>query len=214
VSRQDDTKELIEAHSRRLHQLEVQRAEYGISVEPSIPNEIDSIKEKIKELQIELEKLQEFDFLLSSNDEWLLSVGSPRSYAARGSIQQKMILEFPFVFINNGQIPIVVQNLRLIFPKEDTRTPLKFIATVEKLGTDKGRGFATQFPLVPGEAKLLICEFHRQPGEMIFKAGSYPLNLQAKLGKSEKWETICNFSINLWFSLTGRPKKVDKGGII
>jgi hypothetical protein len=197
VSRQDEIKELISAHRRRLHQLEIQRAEYGISVDPRIPNEIDNIKQEIKDLQAELEKIQGFDFLPSPSNEWPLSVGKPRSFAARGSIHQKLILEFPFIFINNGQTPIIVQNLRLLFPDEEIQTPLKFVATVEKLGTDKGRAFATQFPLAPGEAKLLICEFQRQPGEMIFKAGCYLLNLQAKLGDSKKWDTICNYSINV-----------------
>ena len=45
----------------------------------------------------------------------ILRVGTPRSYAAFGSVENKMVLEFPFVFFNDGPIPIIVQNLRLVF---------------------------------------------------------------------------------------------------
>lgn len=126
-----------------------------------------------------------------------LIVGSPRTFAAFGSLEGKMVLEFPFVFFNNGPTPIIIQNLRLIFAEEKEPYPLGFNATVKKLGKDEDRAFATQFPVRGREALLLICEFQRTPGGMIFEERNYPLELQAKLDNSTKWKRICKFNLNV-----------------
>jgi hypothetical protein len=126
-----------------------------------------------------------------------LHVGSPRSYAAFASKHGKMVLEFPFVFFNDGPMAIIVQNLRLAFLHETQPHPLFFNATVKKLGTDEDRSFATQFPVRGREAKLLICEFQRTPGGMVFEVRNYPMELQDKLGNAKKWKTICCFSLNI-----------------
>src|SRR5688572_21193856 len=76
-----------------------------------------------------------------------LRVGRPRTFAAFGSQDGKVVLEFPLIFFNDGPIPIFVQNLRLIFLEEKQPRPLNFIAIVKKLGTDEDRAFATQFPV-------------------------------------------------------------------
>jgi hypothetical protein len=126
-----------------------------------------------------------------------LRVGAPRTYAAIGSLSDTMVLEFPFVFFNDGPMPIIVQNLRLIFSDETEPRPLDFIATVRRLGTDEDRSFATQFPVRGREAMLMICEFQRKPGGMDFEARSYPMELQAKLGNNKPWKCICCFSLNV-----------------
>ncbi len=126
-----------------------------------------------------------------------LHVGSPRTFAAFGSQEGRMVLEFPFVFFNDGPIPIFVQNLRLLFLQEPQPRPLNFIATVKKLGKDEDRAFATQFPVHGREAILLICEFQREPGCMTFEARNYPMELQAKLGNSKKWKQIRRYSLNV-----------------
>lgn len=126
-----------------------------------------------------------------------LHIGSPRTYAAFGSQEGRMVLEFPFVFFNDGPMPIFVQNLRLLFLQETQPRPLSFIATVKKLGKDEDRAFATQFPVHGREAILLICEFQREPGGMTFEARNYPMELQAKLSNSKKWKQICRFSLNV-----------------
>lgn len=126
-----------------------------------------------------------------------LHVTTPRSYAAFGSVERKMVVEFPFVFFNDGPIPIIVQNLRILFLDEDEAQPLNFNATVRKLGTDEDRAFATQFPVRGREAVLLICEFQREPGGMVFKSQSYRLELQAKLGKSKKWKRLTRFPLTV-----------------
>lgn len=126
-----------------------------------------------------------------------LSVGPPRTYAAIGSLDRQMILEFPLVFFNDGPTPIIVQNLRLVFAGERGSSPLVFVATVGKLGTDQGRSFATQFPVRGREAMLLICEFQREPGGLVFEARSYPLELQAQTGNRKLWKSICRFTLNV-----------------
>lgn len=126
-----------------------------------------------------------------------LHVGSPRAYAAFGSQDGKMVLEFPFVFFNDGPLPIIVQNLRLLFLHETQPRSLNFIATVKKLGKDEDRSFATQFPVRGREALLLICEFQREPGGMAFEARNYPMELQAKIGNAKEWRRICRFSLNV-----------------
>ena len=85
-----------------------------------------------------------------------LHVSAPRTYAAFGSLEAKMVLEFPFVFFNDGPIPIIVQNLRLVFPDETQLRPLIFMATVKEVGNHQDRAFATQFPVRGREALLLL----------------------------------------------------------
>ena len=97
-----------------------------------------------------------------------------------------MVVEFPFVFFNDGPLPIIVQTLRVLFLNEEKARPLNFIATVQKLGKDEDRAFAIQFTIRGREAVLLICEFQREPGGMIFKAQTYMMEVQAKLGNNKK----------------------------
>lgn len=102
-----------------------------------------------------------------------LHVSGPRSYAAKGALDGRLILRFPFVFFNDGPMPIIIQNLRLIFVEENDGRPLKFAATVKKIRTsdeDQERDFAVQFPVRGREALPLICEFQRNPGGMVFEA--------------------------------------------
>lgn len=54
MSREDNIKELITVHHKRLQELKKQRAMYGISVDPRIPVEIDEIEAQIEKLQAEL----------------------------------------------------------------------------------------------------------------------------------------------------------------
>jgi hypothetical protein len=116
-----------------------------------------------------------------------LKIGPPRAFAAIGSLTGKMVVELPFVFFNDGPMPIVIQNLRLVFSTEIQSKPLTFVATVKKLGSDEDRSFATQFPVRGREALLLICEFQRQPGGMNFEVRNYPIELHALLGDEAHW---------------------------
>jgi hypothetical protein len=127
-----------------------------------------------------------------------LIVVEPRSYAARGSQSESLIITIPIVFYNNGAAAIVVQNLRLLLLDEghDT-TPLFFNATIDKLLSDEGRAFATQFPVRGREAVKLICEFQRSPGSLLFEARRYPIELQAMLNDKKVWKKLCSFHLRV-----------------
>jgi hypothetical protein len=127
-----------------------------------------------------------------------LFVATPRSYAAIGAMDGKMVLEFPFVFFNDGPIPIIVQNLQIVFLDEKASRPLAFMATVKQLGKhDESRSLATQFPVRGREALLIICEFQRVPGGLLFEEKSYKLELQGKLDRNKKWKRICVFDFHV-----------------
>jgi len=54
------TKELIEAHKKRLHQLQIQEAQDGYSVDPKVTTEIKEIQDKLKKLNTKLEATSPF----------------------------------------------------------------------------------------------------------------------------------------------------------
>ena len=112
-----------------------------------------------------------------------LIVGCPRSYAAYGSKDSILVLEFPFDFFNNGPLPIIIRNMRLVILDEELDIPLTFTAIVKKLGKDEDRSLSTQIVIPGREAKVIICEFQRRPGELIFEKKIYQIELQAKLDK-------------------------------
>jgi hypothetical protein len=127
-----------------------------------------------------------------------LILGKPRSYAARGSQTDNLIITLPLVFFNDGAAAIVVQNLRLMLLHEDSAgRPLFFNATLEKLLKDEGRAFATQFPVRGREAVTLVCEFQRSPGDLLFEAKPYPIELQAILDEDTEWRTLSRFDLNV-----------------
>ncbi len=53
-----DIQELIRRHQRRLQKLKEQQAQYGLSVDPSIPNEIEEIEATIADLEAELSRFE------------------------------------------------------------------------------------------------------------------------------------------------------------
>jgi hypothetical protein len=127
-----------------------------------------------------------------------LQVGGPRSFAAKGSKNDRLLIELPFVFFNDGPKPIIVQNLRLVLPGEEPEgKPLHFIATVETLGKDTGRALASQFPVPGRQALRLICEFQRRPGDFVFEAREYLIELQAVLDDSTTWIRLCSFKLRI-----------------
>jgi hypothetical protein len=124
-----------------------------------------------------------------------LHVSEPRTYAAFGSAGRVMVVEIPLTFFNDGPTPIVVENIRLVFPTIDG-IPLRFNATVEKIGTDEGRAYATQFAVPGREVKQLICEFQREMG-FTFIILKYPLILEAQLDDNKEWVKLLSFSLNV-----------------
>jgi hypothetical protein len=124
-----------------------------------------------------------------------LHVSRPRIYAAIGSAGGKMVVEIPLTFFNDGPIPIVIENLQLVFPTIDGK-PIGFMATVGKIGSSDNRAFATQFSVPGRDVKELICEFQREQG-FAFTSLKYPLILEAQLGDNKEWVKLLDFSLNV-----------------
>ena len=86
-----------------------------------------------------------------------LTVGNIRTYAAHAG-SGKLLLAFPCIFFNPGALPTLVQNLRIVLPDHGgEEAPLFFNATVDELGRDTGRKFATSFAVRGGNVVELIC---------------------------------------------------------
>jgi hypothetical protein len=124
-----------------------------------------------------------------------LHVGTPQTYAGHTSTN-KLLLEFPFVFFNKGAKTVVVDNLRVRLPEENAG-PLTFIATVERLGTDDGRAFATPFFVGAGQAIRMICEFQRNPGGSRLTAGQHTVRLEGRFSGRMRWVPIHAFPLNV-----------------
>ena len=124
-----------------------------------------------------------------------LVVSSPRVYAGFGT-SDKLLLEFPFVFYNDGARAIVVDDLRLRLPN-DGGSPLGFNATVAAIGTDQGRTFATPFFVGAQQAEVRICEFQRRPGDLVFERRDYKVIVEARLGGLERWSHLNTFTLRV-----------------
>jgi|AntAceMinimDraft_16_1070373.scaffolds.fasta_scaffold09654_2 hypothetical protein len=119
-----------------------------------------------------------------------------RSYAARAS-QNKLLIELPLIFFNTGAVPLVVENLRLYFPKiTEENKYLFFNATVVNLGTDEDRGFAKPFSIHGGDVMEMICEFQNTSTSFRFEEAEYEFKIQALLGHKEQWITLKKYIIN------------------
>lgn len=126
-----------------------------------------------------------------------LKVGNIRTYAAVSNGNQ-LIIELPIIFFNPGALPVLVENLRLTFPdRGGPHTALYFNATVEKIGTDEGRAFATPFAIHKGQAVLKICEFQRLRSGFAFEEEDYEIAIEALLDGTSNWKVIKMFHLKV-----------------
>src|SRR4030042_539974 len=126
-----------------------------------------------------------------------LKISNIRTYAAVSS-QNKLMIELPIIFFNHGALPVLVDNLRLIFPdRGGPHSALHFSATVEKLGTVEGRALATPFAVHKGQALIMICEFQRIRSGFVFEAQNYDIVIEALLGGAVEWKVIKTFQLKV-----------------
>ena len=103
------------------------------------------------------------------------------------------ILQIDFAFFSDGPKPIIVRSFRLLPSKG--LSFLKFSYTIDKFGWGTRKN-NIPFIVKAGEPYTIICGFNG-PVEELLKDKSNKLELQAKLGNSEKWvRKICQFSLN------------------
>lgn len=128
-----------------------------------------------------------------------LHISPPTAFATVGTSKETLVMEVPFVFFNDGAVPYVVNDLRLVFTDEQSVRPLRFEHTVSKLGFEKDKpySFVTQFPVRGREAVTVIGRFMRFPGELVWEQRRYPVELQARLDGRDKWKPVCRFTIDL-----------------
>lgn len=119
------------------------------------------------------------------------------SASASVVIAGKMVFHLPIIFFNDGPTSKIIRNLRLRFLQEPPTPPMKFVATIAKVGTDEDRAFATQFPVRGQEAKLIICDFQRNPADLLPQAGAYAMELEGILKEGREWTRLASFSLTI-----------------
>lgn len=110
-----------------------------------------------------------------------------------------LLIELPLVFCNNGDEPVVIENLRLRFGHEGKdATPIRFNSTEERLsGPSKHIDWAQAFAIPCGETKELICQFQRCPSNFQFEAEptQYKIELDALIMGC--WATLREYTLSV-----------------
>jgi hypothetical protein len=105
----------------------------------------------------------------------------------------------PLVFCNNGEQPILIDNLRLRFSHESEDTPpLRFNTTQERrLDSPKHKDFSRPFTVPPLATEGLVCQFQRRPSNFRFEPE--PTEYQAWLEALIKafWVRVCDFRLSI-----------------
>jgi hypothetical protein len=109
------------------------------------------------------------------------------------------LLRFPLVLHNTGAKPIVVQDMRLSFPKESrSDLPLPWRATRSQIkpgGKDDSHEFPAVFS-IPGRTALqMFIEFGGPFPGVIPMARDYQALIEVKLGHRKKWKRLLLFTI-------------------
>ncbi len=106
---------------------------------------------------------------------------SPRTFAARGDTEGPLIVRLPLVLFNDGPMPLVVQNLKLVLADEPDRAPLHFVATMPNVKpldhSIEQRDFAAAIPVSGRDAIRQTYEFQRRPGRRTFDVETVPVEL-------------------------------------
>lgn len=128
-----------------------------------------------------------------------LVVAKPRGYAvARPIGGDAIVLWVPFVLVNSGARPLIVQNLRLVVPDfGGADTPFILQSVSSKLALDAEHTLAVQFPVRSREATTVIGEFYRTPANVVFEAKTYRVQLQGLLNQAPKWKNLCSFDLRV-----------------
>lgn len=126
-----------------------------------------------------------------------LIVGPPRSFAALSQGEENLlIIQLPLVFLNDGPVTYVVDNLRLTLEQGDKKSAiLYFNNTLSKLTSNDNREWARQFAVEGNNSYSSIFVFQRKPGKFIFSAGKCKATLEAKLNTDKKWQTLIIFDL-------------------
>jgi hypothetical protein len=109
-----------------------------------------------------------------------------------------VLLRLPLVLYNTGATPIVVQGMRLTFPKEPHPTaPLLWRNTRSQImpKPDDGHALPAVFSIPGRTAQQMFIEFGGPFPGVIPKARDYRAVVEVKLGHRKEWKELIMFTI-------------------
>ena len=124
----------------------------------------------------------------------------PHTFAFAGNPGQ-VLIRLPLVLYNTGPRPIIVQEMRLSFPKETGAAPLLWRASTSQIkpDTNDGRQLPAVF-YVPGrQAQQHFVEFGIDSADPLpgvdLRAQEYRVTVEALLGHKRKWKRLASFPL-------------------
>jgi hypothetical protein len=124
----------------------------------------------------------------------------PHSFAFGGDTRV-VVLRLPLVLHNTGPIPIIVQDMRLSFPKGTGSDPLPWRASNSQIkpDTNDGRQLPAVFSVPGRQAQQHFIEFGIQstnplPG-VDLKAQEYRVSVEVLQGHERKWRPLVSFPL-------------------
>jgi hypothetical protein len=106
-------------------------------------------------------------------------------------------VRFPLVFYNTGAKPIIIQNMKLSFPKESNSKPLHWTTTRTRMmpTPDDGPDLPAVFS-IPGRSALqMFVEFGAVFPGVSPKARDYQARIEVKLGHRRQWRHLLTFPL-------------------
>ncbi|MET9926393.1 MULTISPECIES: hypothetical protein [unclassified Streptomyces] len=125
-----------------------------------------------------------------------LKAYEPHSFAAAAN-QQVTLLRFPLVVLNTGAKPIVVQDLRLIFPDEPgVPLPLPWRTSRSQImpKPDDGHALPAVFAVAGRGAEQMFIEFGAPFPGFVPEARNYRVVIEARLGHRKGWRSLLTFT--------------------
>jgi hypothetical protein len=119
----------------------------------------------------------------------------PHSFAACRT-PDILRLRFPLVLYNTGAKPIIVQDMRLSFPREPRwKSPLPWTTTRSQLkpASDDGHALPAVFSIPGRTAQQMFIEFGAPFPDVIPLARDYEVRIEVKVGHRKNWKQLITF---------------------
>jgi hypothetical protein len=121
----------------------------------------------------------------------------PYTFAVAFTLAGECRLRFPLVFYNTGATSIVVQNMRLSFPKEPNSMPMYWTTTRTRImpTAEDAPDFPAVFSVPVRSAPQMFIEFGVVFPGVFPKARDYQVRIEVKLGHRRKWRHLLTFPL-------------------
>jgi hypothetical protein len=118
----------------------------------------------------------------------------PHSFAAVVAADSTLRLQFPLVFHNTGAVPIVVQDLRLMFPDV---SDAELIWQTTRAGLQiADRDYAAVFAVAGRSTEQRFIEFGGPFPGIVLVPRTYIVNIEAKVSHSKSWVRLASFPLH------------------